>query len=214
MKTLFFSTPFFRDKVQFDFFSKHILKSLQERNFRFGQRNIFVWSAACSSGEEPYTIAICLKEALKSFLSWNVKILASDISTKVLRRAQDGIYHSESIESLNSKDIKPYFFKQKGEKDEIFYQIKPELRELITFRRFNLNQDKFSFSRGFDAIFCKNVMIYFNQETRQHILDKMHNSLVKGGYLFLGSSENMVGIEHLFEMVRPGIFQRPLDEKH
>lgn len=189
------TTMFFRENYHFEYFRNFILPDLLARK----QENcIRIWSAGCSTGEEPYSLAITVCEALRnltnpSFSSPDIKILATDISTKVLENAEVGIYGYEQLpEDMSPDNIKRYFLKGKGE-HEGKIMVKDFVKGLLWFKRFNLKNETYPFRRGFDAIFCRNVMIYFDEDMKRHVLSLFHHHLSDGGYLFLGHSETIIG---------------------
>ncbi len=197
-------TSFFREKKHFDFlketvFPSYVVEKINSRKLRF-------WSAGCSSGEEPYSLAIWLLEYLNESLPFDVKILATDISTKVLALAQRGVYTSKRLANMPilfpGKYFQQGFASQKGN-----FRVKQSLRELIEFKRFNL-MAPFPFKEVFNVIFCRNVMIYFDKKTQQALVDKFYESLSHGGYLFVGHSESLTGIRRKFEYVMPSIYRK------
>ena len=193
-------TSFFREIKHFDFLEEHVFPSYAAGNL--GRRLRF-WSAACSSGEEPYTLAISLLENLGS-ANFDIKILATDISTKVLGDAQRGIYTADRIEDIPKPLIRTYF--QQGQGRQVgFYRVKPNLRNIISFKRFNL-MDKFPFNTVFQFIFCRNVMIYFDKKTQEKLVNKFYQCIVPGGYLMIGHSESLTGVKHPFKYIQPSVY--------
>ncbi len=193
-------TNFFREQAHFDFLSGHILPPWSS-GLPDGKRELIIWSSACSSGEEPYTIAMVLEEFLaqNSRISWSYKILASDISTRVLAKAESGVYSEENISKVPAPLLKKYFQKGVGAAKG-FFKVKKVLREKVTFKRVNLMED-FPWGNAIDVIFCRNVMIYFNSETQQNLVRKFYGSLAAGGYLFIGHSESIARLQHNFSQV-------------
>jgi Methylase of chemotaxis methyl-accepting proteins len=191
-------TDFFRENSHFEFL-KGKLNFILEKNRRIIKNNeIRVWSSACSSGEEAYTIAMVLKECLPQGV--NIKILATDISNKVLLTAKKGIYPPGIKDEIEGYYIIKYF-----NKNGVNYEIENSIKEFITFRSFNL-MDNFPFKDTFDMIFCRNVMIYFDINTQQKLLDKFHNVITPGGLLFIGHSESLTNKTHRFQYVQPTIY--------
>jgi chemotaxis protein methyltransferase CheR len=163
-----------------------------------------VWSAGCSSGDEPYSLAMTIDDALAtSGLSW--KILATDISTQVLARARAGVYEAHRLGTVPAAFRKRYFVRaaQPGQ-DEIC----PALRSHIRFAHFNLMSQQFPFRRGFHYIFCRNVMIYFDRPTQEALVGRFIHHLRPGGYLLIGHSESLNGIKHMLEYVQPTVYAR------
>ena len=197
-------TSFFREKKHFDFlrdavFTSYVVEKRRIHKLRF-------WSAGCSSGEEPYSLAMWLLECFNESLPFDMKILATDISTKALARAQRGVYPSKVLANIPSHFPRKYFQRGFGSQ-EGHVRIKQLLKELIEFRRFNL-MAPFYFKETFNVIFCRNVMIYFDKKTQQSLIDKVYDSLAHGGYLFVGHSESLTGIRHRFGYVMPSIYQK------
>lgn len=189
------TTHFFRENHHFEYLKNKIMPELLR--IKSSQKTLRIWSAGCSTGEEPYSIAITLCEALsntqQSLLHerWDIKILATDISTKVLNKADNGIYEYEAISDMSEDIIHKYFLKGTGENTGMV-KVKNFLKEIIRFRRLNLKDEVYPFNRGFDIIFCRNVMIYFDENMKQHVLSMFHKHLIEGGYLFLGHSKTML----------------------
>ncbi|MGM0370630.1 MAG: CheR family methyltransferase [Bacillota bacterium] len=178
-------THFFREKHHFDFLCENVFPEIKRDK---ADKKIRCWSAGCSSGEEAYTLAILLAEFFSD--SWDLKILASDINTEVLTVAQQGIYHQRQVKKIPYDLLKKYFKLGTGENQGLF-KVKAKLKNLIEFRRSNLNQKHYPIKSDLDFIFCRNVFIYFNSETQNKILNRFHHYLKAGGYLFLGHSESI-----------------------
>lgn len=197
-------TSFFREKKHFDFLKETVFPSyvVEKRN----SRKLRFWSAGCSSGEEPYSLTIWLLEYFNENLPFDVKILATDISTKVLALAQRGVYTSKRLANMPILFPRKYF-QQGYDSQKGNVRVKQSLRELIEFRRFNL-MAPFPFKEVFNVIFCRNVMIYFDKKTQQALVDKFYESLSHGGYLFVGHSESLTGIRRKFEYVMPSIYRK------
>lgn len=188
-------TNFFRENNHFEFIRSQ-LRMLLENNSRITKTNeIRVWSAGCSTGEEPYTLAMVLKEWLPSEVA--IKILATDVSERAIAFAQKGAYPATV-----KKDMDQYYLLHYFNHIEDGYEVKPELKELITFRSFNL-MEPFPFQNSFDMIFCRNVMIYFDPKTQQELITKFYDVLTTGGVLFIGHSESLVNKKHNFRYLEP-----------
>ena len=197
-------TDFFREPQHFDFLADTLLPELS-RLCR-GSEPLRIWSAACSTGEEPYTLAIVLMQNRTTWSSRGVSILASDLSTQVLSKGQRGVYATDRIGPIPQNLLKQYF--QKGVNQWAGHvRVRPELRKLVTFKRINL-MDNFQFDPPFHVVFCRNVMIYFDKETREALVNRFHRTLVPGGYLFVGHSESLTGINHPFRFVQPAIYRK------
>lgn len=194
-------TSFFREPQHFDFLNKIIIP-----NFVKGRMNR-IWSAACSTGEEPYTIAFTLTEALGAKTATTVQILATDISTRVLTHAQRGLYDAERFAQVPVERLRKHVLKGSGA-SEGQYLVKKETRALIDFQRLNLMED-FSAKVGkFDAIFCRNVMIYFDQKTMENLVNRLAAQLEVGGHLLIGHSESLNNIQHPLKYIAPATFQK------
>jgi chemotaxis protein methyltransferase CheR len=198
-------TSFFREESHFVRLRLIISSILEKDNCR-GYKNRFkIWSAGCSTGEEPYTLAITVKEAVGQ-KSFEAMILATDISTKVLRMAEAGIYPHEKIKNIATPILKKYFQIGTGQ-SEGHYRVKNELKSMIDFQRFNL-MHKFPAQSQFDIVFCRNVMIYFDKQTQGVLVNKFYDSLNKGGYFFVGHSESLTGLNHQFNYIEPSVYQK------
>ncbi len=196
-------TFFMREPRHYDFLREHVLPELSEK-VKGG--NIRIWSAGCSSGEEPYTIAIILKKFIESQKAgFSFKIRATDISDNVLEQARNGVYSEMQLKELDQETKNKYFIKVEGDR----YQVSDELRKLVGFEKFNLMR-RFTHSyQKYHIIFCRNVMIYFKNETKQELSEKFYAQLEPGGYFFVGLSETLHNIESKFEFVRPAIYRKP-----
>ena len=172
-----------------------------------GKCRIRAWSAGCSSGEEPYSMAITLLEAVRDKGSWDARILATDISTRILERAQKGIYEPDRVESMAAELKNRYLKKQKISRDEHQYEVGPALRSIITFKYLNL-MEPWPFRGPFDFIFCRNVMIYFDKPTQQQLIGRFWDLLDHNGILFTGHSESLTGIQHRFSYIQPTIYRK------
>jgi chemotaxis protein methyltransferase CheR len=198
-------TMFFREQDHFTYMQSTLLPRLLETERRSGRKFIRIWSAGCSSGEEPYTIAMLLHDNLIACdAGWDVGILATDISTTVLEKAQEGLYAANQMEHVPAVFRKRYF-KPAGEG---LAMVSDELRKMIMFRRLNLMNQDFPFKGKFQLIFCRNVMIYFDAPTRDALLSKFHRYLEPGGTLFVGHSESLNRDNALFRYVRPAVYEK------
>ena len=182
---------FFRDKTPFDLFKDIMLPSLLRS--RAGSRRIRIWCAACSTGQEPYSLAICVREAAQLLKDWRVEIVATDISGEVLEKAKVGVYSQFEVQrGLPIKHLVKYF-KKAGE----MWQIDASIRAMISYRELNLLLD-FKSLGAFDVIFCRNVLIYFEQNLKTQILNRISQMMPNDGYLFLGGTETVIGLETKF----------------
>ena len=198
-------TDFFREPIQFDFLSQTGLKEYLSRTCK---RKLSVWSAGCSSGEEPYTIAMVLKEFARSGNQVDFTITATDISTRMLQAGTQGIYHENKISMLPYSLKKEYFQRGKNTfKQQV--RVNSDLRNAVNFRHFNLLSPDYTLLGMFDIIFCRNVLIYFERAVQYRIIQKLCNQLNSGGYLFLGHAETIMGFSLPLKTVRPSIFNKP-----
>jgi chemotaxis protein methyltransferase CheR len=192
-------TEFFRENNHFEILKKNILPELFEI-----KNHINIWSSACSTGEEPYTISMVIKDFIdKKKTNLTFSVLASDISTRVLQTALKAIYPIDKINEI-PKDYYKYLLKSKDPTKRLI-RISPEIRKFVSFKRINLLED-FPFKQRFDIIFCRNVLIYFDKETQEHIIRKFYDVLELGGLLFLGHSETFHGIKAKFKKVAPSVY--------
>lgn len=201
-------TSFFREPSQWDFLEKELKRYEKEK-----KRTLRIWSSACSSGQEPYTIAIFLLSTLANPREWDIKILASDISQNILEKAMAGIYSSQEIGALPKSMLVKFFDKKvlnKRGENETFYEIKPFVKEMVTFRSFNLVYGSYAkIPPKFDMIFCRNVMIYFDKETKNSVVQKLLSKILKEGYFFIGHSESLVSMkDQSLKLVQPSIYQK------
>jgi chemotaxis protein methyltransferase CheR len=194
-------TSFFREPAHFDFLRQVVLPGLRFRSL------IEIWSAACSTGEEPYSIAFCLLDELGIDRSSRLRILATDISTRVLDAARNAVYPAERFQGIPPEQLRPYLLRGEG-KQKDRYLVKRQVRAAIEFRRANL-MEKISQFGEFSVIFCRNVMIYFDRSTQQDLVKRLGGCLEPGGYLFIGHAESLGGIEHALEYVRPAVYRKP-----
>jgi chemotaxis protein methyltransferase CheR len=185
-------TSFFRNRPQFDLFVDLVLPELKKK--RASNLKLRFWSAGCSRGQEAYSIAMSLLDHLELPNAWDIKILASDISLRVLESAQKGQYSEYEAGTVHPEYLKVYFDKVDGS-----FQIKPHVRKLVIFDYHNLKHDNGLV--GLDVIFCRNVMIYFDADEQKRLIDKFHKSLAVGGYLFLGHSESLQGLSDKFKFI-------------
>ena len=196
-------TDFFREPKHFDFLRERIIPELAS------VKRMRIWSSACSSGEEPYTIAMTIFDHVTNPAQWDYKILASDLSTRVLAKAVSGLYDEDRFRGVPLEIIKRHFLRGRGEQTGLF-KVKPHLASAITFRRLNLMDDRFPIKSPLDLIFCRNVMIYFDRPTQEKLVNKFHHYLRPGGYLFIGHSESLQWLTHSFKSIAPTIYQKAI----
>jgi len=200
-------TDFFRERVHFDFLADTVIPALKARAPRTGDRRIRIWSAGCSTGEEPYTLALTLCEQLGSLLTWDARILASDIDTNVLAHAMAGVYAQDRVAEISAPLLHRYFLKGSGE-NAGQVKVGRELQSLVTFRRINLLEEPWPIRATFDCIFCRNVIIYFDKPTQARLMIRFADLLRDDGYLFLGHSETLHGVCDRFVFLRNTIYQK------
>jgi chemotaxis protein methyltransferase CheR len=199
-------TSFFREPKHFDFLKEEVLPGFLKPADKPPAKALNLWSAGCSSGEEPYTLSICLREFMDGQRGFDYKILATDISTQMLTTAANGVYHQHQVRNLPKQVLKRHFQRGKGQWSQ-HVRLKREIRNHIEFQRFNL-MDPFAKKDHFHVIFCRNVMIYFDRQVQQLVVNKFYDALVQGGYLFIGHSESLMGSQHQFQYIRPTIYQK------
>jgi chemotaxis protein methyltransferase CheR len=185
-------TFFFRDKIPFDHFRDGIMPEILQA--RASRRSVRIWCAAGSTGQEPYSLAMCVKEMGTALAGWRVEILATDISQEVLEKSRSGIYSQFEVQRGLPIQMLVKYFKQTGE----VWQINADIRAMVQHRQLNLLQD-FSHLGMFDVIFCRNVLIYFDQDTKAGIFDRLARVLEPDGVLALGAAESVVGISDVFK---------------
>ncbi len=197
-------TSFFREKHHFEFMvSTLIPRWIKSRS---DTRRLRIWSAGCSTGEEPYSIAITLLEHFPELEKWDIKILATDLDTNVVSIAKNGVYNVERTEGLPKSMLKRWFLKRSsGDSGEV--KVSPELQDLIIFKQLNLHQD-WPFDGPFDLIFCRNVVIYFNKDTQRVLVDRYADKLSDEGFLFLGHSENLYRVSDRFNLVGNTVYSK------
>jgi len=202
-------TYFFREYPQLQCFANEALPEVVERKRALGRR-LKIWSAACSTGDEPYTLAIILQACLEGVSEWQVEILATDIDLQALARAQRGVYSARAVKDVPRPYLKKYFRLRSG-----MYHVVPEVKRMVTFAQVNLlDRHAMRCQTDYDFIFCRNVLIYFDDAARRKVLGCFYDSLLPGGFIFLGHSESVGRISAAFEMVSLGGYitcRRPLD---
>jgi chemotaxis protein methyltransferase CheR len=201
-------TRFFREPRQFEFLEADVLPRWKEAGERgLIPKRLRVWSAACSTGEEPYSLAMLLSTFFPASEGWVVEILASDISTKVLQQAVDGTWPIQRADDIPVDYRRAYMLRgQRSEEGKM--RAQPNIKSLITFRQINLNDETYPVEGSFDLIFCRNVLIYFNRETKASVVDKLTRHLSPTGILFLGHSETLQGAAHPLKHVGPTAYAR------
>ncbi|HQO79809.1 MAG TPA: protein-glutamate O-methyltransferase [Deltaproteobacteria bacterium] len=187
-------TDFFREAQHFEYLIEHVLPSLVQSRGAGIRRPFMAWSAACSSGEEPYTLAMVLDQFSRRARGFTFQVLGTDISTRVLETARDGIYHEERIEQIPLELRRSYFMKSR-DRSRRLVRVVPELRAHVKFRRLNFMEDDFGMREKMDVVFCRNVLIYFDRPTQEAVINRICGHLHSGGYLFTGHSETINGMK-------------------
>jgi chemotaxis protein methyltransferase CheR len=195
-------TSFFREIAHFDFLRKTILPGLRDRS------QISIWCAASSTGEEPYSIAFSVLEELGMAALPKLSVLATDISTRVLAAAQKGVYPAERFREFPPQQLRQYLLRGEG-RWKNWYQVRKEIRNAIHFERLNL-MEQFTHSAPYQVIFCRNVMIYFDRPTQEHVVQRLSQFLEPGGYLLIGHAESLNGTKHSLQYIRPATYRKPL----
>ncbi|MDD7403506.1 MAG: protein-glutamate O-methyltransferase CheR [Butyribacter sp.] len=197
-------TYFMREWLHFEYLQKEVLPWIKAKEEKKA-RDVRIWSAASSTGEEPYTIEMVLNDFFSLDNRWDTQVLATDISTRVLQKAKSGIYLGEQIQPL-PETWKRRYFKAINEEE---YQVVPSLRKQIVFRQFNL-MDEIPFKGQFHVVFLRNVMIYFEEETKRQLLKRIYNHMADGGYLFIGTTESIDKTATDFRYIRPSVYRKIL----
>ncbi|NVM22079.1 MAG: protein-glutamate O-methyltransferase CheR [Desulfobacterales bacterium] len=199
-------TSFFREQKHFDFLKETVFPSYEAGRNGTRPRRLRFWSAGCSTGEEPYSLAMWFQEYFGHKSGFDMRILATDISANVLARAQQGVYPAGRLKGVPQMLIRKYFQRGYG-KQEGYFRVKESVRQFVDFRRFNL-MEPFTFKDRFDLILCRNVMIYFDKGTQEMLVNKFHDCLENGGHLLIGGSESLTGSDHPFKYIRPSTYQK------
>lgn len=193
-------TYFMREKEHFDFLTKEVFEYIKKKYDR--EKDLRLWCSACSSGEEPYTLEMLALEHFEN--GWNTDILASDISTAILNKAYKGVYSNESVEQLPQNWIKKYFDIY-DEKSKI---IKSQVKQKLLFRKINLMDKNFNFKKKLQIIFCRNVMIYFDNKEKEELVKKFYDITDEGGFLFIGHSESLSNFDTKYKYVMPAVYRK------
>ena len=201
-------TYFFREDQQLKVFLDHCLPEILAVKRQSGDNRIRIWSAGCSSGEEPYTLAILLREGIPDISAWKVEIIANDIDTDILQKAREGYYQDRSLRFVSPYIVKKYFKQDNGN-----YIIDPAIKQMVQFYHMNLmDSPRMRLLRNMDFIFCRNVLIYFDDVSRKAVMANFYDSLNPGGYIYLGHSESVTRISSAYTIKRQGnllVHQKP-----
>jgi chemotaxis protein methyltransferase CheR len=199
-------TDFFREAGHFEYL---VSKALPELGVRPGsQRMLYAWSAGCSTGEEPYTLAMVLSEYAQTCPGFRFSVLATDISTEVLAKASQGIFKSEQAKPIPAEMQRKYLMRSRDRESDLV-RVVPELRSLVDFKRLNFMDPSFDLPQAPEIIFCRNVIIYFDRSTQERILKKITRYLVPDGYFFAGHSESLQGMDLPLVSVAPSAYRKP-----
>jgi chemotaxis protein methyltransferase CheR len=196
-------TSFFREEYHFKQLAAEVLPQVESK--RAAARRMRIWSAGCSTGEEPYSLAVVLREALAHLNSWDVRLLATDIDSKVVATAAEGVYPADRFKGIPPERIKSFFPELATRPG--FREATAELKALITFKRLNL-LDPWPMKGPFDIVFCRNVVIYFDKATQRELFDRMADLQEPGGWLFIGHSENLLNVTRRYKLVGRTVYRR------
>lgn len=197
-------TDFFREPSHFDLLTARVLPALEAG---LDRRTLTAWSAGCSSGEEPYTLAMVLSEYARGHAGFSFRILATDVSSIVLGKAKAGIYTKEAIEPVPAA-LRTRYLMRGREPGSSRCRVVPELRRLVEFRRLNFMEEDYGLGATVDMVFCRNVIIYFDRATQQKILERLARCLTPGGFLFVGHSETLHSLDLPLDPVAPALYRR------
>lgn len=199
-------TAFLREPKHFEFLAETVIPEVFSQGGTRNSGPIRIWCAGCSSGEEAYSIAMTMLEALPENRHRDLRILGTDISTRMLQLAERGVYEAARVEKVPYGMRRQCF--QKGvNRWSGFYRVKPHVRNLVRFQRLNFIEP-FSFTDPFDIVFCRNVMIYFDKQTQERLVNRFYEVIQGAGYLFIGHSESLTGVAHRFRYVRPSVYRK------
>ena len=196
-------TAFYREPHHFEFITSKLLPQIMKNK---ASKRLRIWSAGCSSGEEPYTIAMTVRSIIPANSGWDVKILATDLDSNMVEKGSNGIYTEERVTGLSQQNMKNWVKKGKGDTAGMV-KMDDRLREMITFKQLNL-MHQWPIKEPFDLIFCRNVLIYFNKETQGMLFDRYADMLVNDGHLFIGHSESMYKRCDRFKLLGQTIYKR------
>lgn len=199
-------TEFFRENAHFDLLKKFLPQVLEE-NLDAGRRELRVWCAAASTGQEPYTLAMTLSESIVDLTQWNIRFLASDIDTQCLTKCQTAIYKKPEMADVSRDQISRFFSASKKDGQDA-YAVRNELKNMIKFSKINLMEHPFPFQHKFDVVFCRNVLIYFDRETQGIVVNELVKSLRVGGLLFIGHTESGVPKPTNVETVAVAVYRK------
>jgi len=200
-------THFFREPRQFEFLEQRVFPDWAARAAAGRPRRIRAWSAACSTGEEPYSLAMTLLAHFPPSSGWTLEILASDLSTRALDQARAGLWSVDKAREIPERYLKAFMLRGTGAQEGVM-KAGPEIRSLLRFQRVNLNQDRYPVQGPFDLVFCRNVLIYFDVASKARVVHRLLDELAPGGYLFLGHAESLTGLSDRGRSVGPTVYVR------
>ena len=201
-------THFFREPRQFEFLERQVFPEWAARAAAAGMpRRIRAWSAACSTGEEPYSLAMTLLAHFPPSAGWNLEVLASDLSTRALDQAKAGLWRIDKAREIPERYLKAFMLRGRGPQEGVM-KAGPEVRSLLRFQRVNLNHDRYPVPGPFDLVFCRNVLIYFDVASKARVVNRLLDQLAPGGHLFLGHAESLTGLTDRGRIVGPTVYVR------
>lgn len=200
-------TDFFREPAHFTYLTQTALPTILQNRGGYAREPVRIWSAGCSSGEEPYTLAMVLSEFAAERHDFRFSILASDISSRILERAKNAVYPEDSANTI-AANLKTKYLLRSKDRSNALVRICPQLRSQVLFKRINFMDEDFGLADKMDIIFCRNVVIYFDKATQQALMRKFHSQLRKDGYLFLGHSETLNGLDVDFRAVSSTVYRK------
>ncbi len=200
-------TSFFRENHHFHVLRDIVIPQLMEKGAASGRRKVRIWSAGCSTGQEPYSIAITLADAFRGHVGWDIKILATDLDTEVLSKGENGVYSKEVVDKVPQEQMRRFFKKGLGENKGL-YQVTSNIRDMVVFRQLNLTMERFPIRGPLDAIFCRNVIIYFDKKMKEKLIRTFNGLLGNNGYLFMGHSESLIAMKEEFNYIHNTVYQK------
>lgn len=198
-------TSFFRERHHFEFLAKTVIPEVEAKKGSTSKR-MRIWSAGCSTGEEPYSIAITLKENFKNLARWDAKVLCTDLDSNVLNTCKAGVYSQQRVEKIPQGQLRKWFRKSRSGGEDVV-KVSPELQKLLTFKQLNLMHD-WPMRGRFDLIFCRNVIIYFDKPTQRVLIERYADILEDNGYLILGHSESLFNVSDRFDLIGNTIYRK------
>lgn len=196
-------TDFFREMHHFDFLRQDLFPRMAAAGRKTGSRRLRIWSAGCSSGEEPYSLAMTALEAFKAERGWDIRILATDLDTEILQKAIAGSYPAQALAPV-PRDYVSRYFSRTGEN----YVVGDACKSIVAFRKLNLISGTFPMKHPFDIIFCRNVIIYFDAKTKDALLTRYHSHLKNDGHMFIGHSESLMHMKDKFRFLKHTVYQK------